>query len=125
MNKKLQKQKKDRKKKNKKTTMYEADDLGDTNDAAVHAGLGQKGASMKVKEKIRRMNMPLNKRFSLEQEEEQRIKVVNKDGSKEITYIPKDSKNKKREEKVEEESDEEPYSRSNTKRQRRSMKALR
>lgn len=125
MNKKLQKQKKDRKKKNKKTTMYEADDLGDTNDAAVHAGLGQKSASMKVKEKIRRMNMPLNKRFSLEQDEEQRIKVVNKGGSKEITYIPKDSKNKKREEKVEEESDEEPYSRSNIKRQRRSMKALR
>ncbi|CAJ1959210.1 unnamed protein product [Cylindrotheca closterium] len=123
MNKQLRQQKKDRKNKNKKVIMYEADDLGDANDAAVHAGLGQKSASMKVKEKIRRMNMPLDKRFRMEEEEEKLVKVVNKGGAKEITYIPKDSKAKKREEKQEEESDEEPYSRS--KRQRRSMKGLR
>ena len=123
MNKQLRKQKKDGKQKNKKAILYEADDLGDVNDAAVHAGLGQKSAAIKVKEKIRRMNMPLDKRFRMEEEEEQLIKVVNKGGSKEITFVPKDSKIKKREEKQEEESDEEPYSRS--KRQRRSMKGLR
>ena len=103
--------------------MYEADDLGNANDAAVHAGLGQKSASTKAKEKIRRMNMPLEKRFRMEEQEEPRVNIVSNGGSKEMTYIPKDAKNKKKQEKVEEESDDEPYSRS--KRQRRSMKGLR
>jgi hypothetical protein len=100
--------------------MYEADDLGDANDAAVHAGLGEQNASMLVKDKIRKMNMPLEKRFQLEEEEEPDVKVVNKGGSKELTYVPKDARKKQKEK--QEESDEEGISRH--KRQRRSMKAI-
>jgi hypothetical protein len=122
MRKQLQEQKqKQRKKKSKKALMYEADDLGDANDAAVHAGLGEHIASDRVKDKIRKMNMPLEKRFQMVEEEEPYVKIVNKGGSKEITYIPKDSKIKKREEQAKVE-DGESYSRS--KRQRRSMKGI-
>jgi hypothetical protein len=120
LRKQVKQEKPKRKKKSKKAVMYEADDLGDANDAAVHAGLGEQNASMLVKDKIRKMNMPLEKRFQLEEEEEPHVKVVNKGGSKEMTYVPKDARKKPKEK--QEESDEEAYSRS--KRQRRSMKAI-
>lgn len=100
--------------------MYEADDLGDANDAAVHAVLGEQSASKIVKDKIRKMNMPLEKRFQLEEVEEPFIKVVNKGGSKDITYVPMDARKKQLEK--QEENDDGPYSRS--KRQRRSMKGV-
>lgn len=116
------KQQKQVKKKIKKAVMYEADDLGDTNDAAVHAGLGEQGASQRVKDKLSKMNMPLGKRFQMEEEEDTFVKVINKGGSKEISYIPKDTRKKREEEQKEEDEDEEPYSRS--KRQRRSIKGL-
>ncbi|KAG7360955.1 NUC153 domain containing protein [Nitzschia inconspicua] len=76
----------------KKTVMYEADDLDDVNTDALHASLGEDAASKKVQEKIRRMNMPLEKRFQMEEEETPFVRVVKKGGSKEITYIPKDSR---------------------------------
>ncbi len=81
----------------KKTVMYEADDLGDANPAVVHAGLGEVDAYKRVKEKIRDMNMPLEKRFKQKSDENPYVKVTGNGGSKEITYIPKNAR-KQREE---------------------------
>ena len=61
-------------------------------------------------------------RQKMEEEEDTFVKVINKGGSKEISYIPKDTRKKREEEQKEEDEDEEPYSRS--KRQRRSIKGL-
>jgi hypothetical protein len=88
--------------------MYEAEDLGDANDAALaHSGLGERDASSKVKNKIRKMNMPLEKRFQMEEEEEEavkpKLKVTNKGGAKELTYVPINAKKKREEEKKREE----------------------
>ena len=80
----------DRKKKKPKAVLYEADEIGgDANDATLHLGLGDNEASNRVKQQIRRMNMPLEKRFKIMQEEKSDvIQVKSKGGSKEITYIP-------------------------------------
>jgi ribosome biogenesis protein ENP2 len=116
------KQSKDKqRKKPKKAVMYEADDLGDANeDVAVHAGLGEQSATNRVKDKIRKMNMPLEKRFQVEEEDEPVMKVVNKGGTKEITYIPVDARKKREEKKKAEESNE----RGGSKRQRRGVGEL-
>jgi len=107
------------KKKSKKPVMYEANDLGDSGNAALHAGLAESSAQKKLKEKVRRMNIPLEKRFQIEEEEEPYVKVTNKGGSKEITYIPKDSRSKKR---PKSSDDSEEQSRSS--RNRRGVKEL-
>lgn len=95
------------KKKPKKTVMYEADDLGDANNVALHAGLGEESASSKVKEKLHRMNMPLGERFKMRDDEEQIVKINIKGGSKEITYVPKGSRKKRQEQPGEGKEDEE------------------
>jgi ribosome biogenesis protein ENP2 len=95
------KSQKDKLKSSKKTVMYEADDLGDANSAALHAGLGEGDASQKIKEKLRRMNMPLGKRVQLEEEDKPFVKVKNNGATKEITYTPKDSRKKDNNAKVE------------------------
>ena len=87
--------KREKRKPPKKTVMYEADDLGDANPAAVHAGLGEADASKRVKEKIRDMTLPLEKRLQKKEEENPYIQVTRKGGAKEITYIPKDSRKKR------------------------------
>jgi hypothetical protein len=110
---------KNSKQKKKKTVLYEAEDLGDTNHVVVHAGLGEQDASNRVKDKLHKLNMPLEKRMMESQEQASVVKVVNKAGSKEITYVPLGAR-KKREEKKE--GDDEPASRS--KRQRRGVKEL-
>ena len=84
-----------RKKKSNKTVMHEANDLGDAGNVALHAGLAENSAMKKMKEKVRRMNIPLEKRVQIEEEEDPVVKIKNKGGSKELTYIPKDSKKKK------------------------------
>lgn len=95
----------------KKAVMYEADDLGAANDAAVQMGLGDTSATSRVKQQIRTMNMPLGKRTQLLQEQDRFVtagqdihknggiaKVTRKGGSKEITYIPLDRRRKLEEE---------------------------
>ena len=98
--------------------MYEANDLGDAGNAALHAGLAETTAQKKMKEKVRRMNIPLEKRFQMKEEEEPYVKVTNKGGSKEITYIPKDSRSKKRS------NDNESEEQSRSRRNRRGVKEL-
>jgi len=117
----MKRQKKSEKKarKSKKPVMYEANDLGDAGNAALHAGLAENSAQKKMKEKVRRMNIPLEKRFQIEEAEEPYVKVTNKGGSKEITYIPKDSRSKKRP-KSTEDNEEQPRSSRN----RRGVKEL-
>jgi len=88
--------KKSRARKSKRPVMYEANDFGETGNAALHSGLAENSAQKKMKEKIRRMNIPLEKRFRMKEEEEPVVKITRKGGSKEITFIPKDSKSKKR-----------------------------
>eukprot|EP00536_Pseudo-nitzschia_multiseries_P007932 jgi/Psemu1/240702/estExt_Genewise1.C_1920038 len=82
--------------KSKKPVMYEANDHGDSRNAAIHAGLAEGDVKNQMKEKVRRMNIPLQKRIQMEEAEEPVVKITNRGGSKEITYIPKDSKSKKR-----------------------------
>jgi ribosome biogenesis protein ENP2 len=84
------KMQKGKSKKSMKSVMYEADGMADVNAAR----MGDDSSSKNVKEKIRRMNMPLEKRFQMQQEEESCVRVIQKGGSKEITYIPKDSRGK-------------------------------
>jgi ribosome biogenesis protein ENP2 len=109
-------------KSSKKAVMYEADDLGDANAAALHASLGEDSAATKVKDKIRRMNMPLEKRFQMAGEEEPFVKVTKKGGSKEITYVPKDSRKKKGDKSNI--VDEDAHQRGRSKRNRRGIKDL-
>lgn len=85
----------------KRTVMYEADDLGETNPAVVHASLGEVDAYARVKKKIKDMNMPLEKRFKHKEEENPYVKVTGKGGSKEITYVPKDARKKREEQGLE------------------------
>ncbi|KAL3913911.1 MAG: hypothetical protein SGILL_006306 [Bacillariaceae sp.] len=85
---------KEKSKTSKKAVMYEADDLGDDNNSTLHASLGEGYASQKVKEKIRRMNMSLEKRLQLEEKDAPAMKVTGSGGTKEITYIPKSEKKK-------------------------------
>mmetsp|Transcript_25828 Transcript_25828/g.28920 ORF Transcript_25828/g.28920 Transcript_25828/m.28920 type:complete len:790 (-) Transcript_25828:1616-3985(-) len=84
-----------RSKKSNKTVLYEAHDLGDSGNVALHTGLAERNTLKKMNEKVRRMNIPLEKRFQLEEEEGNVVHITDKGGSKEITYIPKDSKKKK------------------------------
>ena len=93
--------------KSKRSVMYEANDLGDAGNAALHAGLAENNAQKKMKEKVRRMNIPFEKRFQMKEEEEPFVKVTNKGGSKEITYIPKGSRSKKRSKSTEDNESEE------------------
>jgi len=83
-----------RSKKSNKTVLYEANDLGDSDNVALHAGLAERNTLKKINEKVRRMNIPLEKRFQLEEEEGNVVHITDKGGSKEIAYIPKDSKKK-------------------------------
>jgi NUC153 domain len=79
-------------KKAKKAVMFEADDIGDASNVAVQAVMGESSAARTVQDKIRRMNMPLEKRFQMEEVVEPTVKVINKKGSKEIHYVPKDTR---------------------------------
>ena len=84
------------KKSTKAAVMYESNDLGDADNIALHAGLEEKKTLSNTKEKLRRMNIPLEKRFQIEKDEYPAVNVVvEKGGSKEITFYPKDSKQKK------------------------------
>jgi hypothetical protein len=107
--------------------MYEAEDLGDANDAALsHSGLGERDASSRVKDKIRKMNMPLEKRFQMEEEEEgvqPVLKVTNKGGAKELTYVPIAAR-KKREAEKKKRDDESSERGGRSKGQRRGVKDL-
>lgn len=114
----------DKRKQPRKTVMYEAEDLGDANPAAVHAGLGETNAYNQVKKKIRDMNMPLEKRFKQRDEEDPYIKVARKGGVKEITYVPKDSRQKREDKKANDEMGGENETRGSSKRQRRGIKEL-
>lgn len=89
-------EKSNRGKKAKKPAMYEANDL-ETGSVALHAGFSESSAQKTLNEKNRRMNIPLEMRFRMKEEDEPVVKVTkNKGGSKEITYIPKDSRSSKR-----------------------------
>eukprot|EP00529_Nitzschia_sp_RCC80_P015408 CAMPEP_0113459546 /NCGR_PEP_ID=MMETSP0014_2-20120614/10511_1 /TAXON_ID=2857 /ORGANISM="Nitzschia sp." /LENGTH=686 /DNA_ID=CAMNT_0000351139 /DNA_START=96 /DNA_END=2156 /DNA_ORIENTATION=+ /assembly_acc=CAM_ASM_000159 len=107
-------------KKTKKAVMLEADDIGDSSNVAVQAVMGETSAARKVQNKINRMNMPLEKRFQMEEVEEPNIKVINKGGSKEVHYVPKDSRAKSTKEIVDDEVHDGTGGRS-----RRSMKDIR
>lgn len=120
----IQRKKKSEKKngrKSKRPIMYEANDLGDASNAALHTGLAENAAQTKLKENVRRMNIPLEKRFQMKEEEGPVVKVTNKGGSKEITYIPKDSRSKKRSKSSEDNKSEEPV---RSTRNRRGVKDL-
>jgi ribosome biogenesis protein ENP2 len=95
------------KKNHKNVVMSVADDFGEASNVALHAGLGDKSASKQVKEKLRRMNMPLEQRFVLQEEDEPVVKITNKGGTKEITYVPKGSRRRQQEQPHEQEEDEE------------------
>merc|ERR1712176_217229 len=114
-------EKTNRRRKAKKPAMYEANDLGETGNATLHAGLTQSSAQKTMKERVRRMNIPLEMRFKLKEEEKPVVKVTNKGGSKEITYIPKDSRSNKRYESAD---NNEPEEQPRSARKRRGVREL-
>ena len=102
-------------KRKSKPKMFEAD----APDAAVQMGLGDSSASQLAKKKAKTMNIPLEKRFQMEEfNDSSGIKSTR--GSKEMTYIPKDSRKKD----VGEQSSRRSESGSSSKRQRRGVKDL-
>jgi ribosome biogenesis protein ENP2 len=102
--------------KKKKISMYEAEELG--NSEAVTLGLGDESASGRARRRLEELNMPLAKRFAL-QKDEDRPTVRVTGGSKEATYVPRDTKKKIEEAKIKESSDRE-----SGKRNRRGVKEL-
>jgi ribosome biogenesis protein ENP2 len=97
----------------KKPVMLEADD------SAVNLGLGDTSASDRARRRTKEMNMPLAKRFALEKDED-KVQVRVARGSKEATFIPRDTKRKmEAEAKKKEESNQE-----RGKRNRRGIKEL-
>eukprot|EP00934_Nitzschia_sp_Nitz4_P008061 Nitzschia sp. Nitz4//scaffold55_size114948//8658//11015//NITZ4_003881-RA/size114948-processed-gene-0.58-mRNA-1//-1//CDS//3329554470//8051//frame0 len=104
-------------KQTKKTTLHEVDDIEDT---VVGAGTNIKKAP---NQRVGKLNMPLEKRFQLQEAEDAYVKVTSKGGSKEITYIPKDSRKKRTE--VSEMSEGDGSGDHEMKRQRRSARDLR
>ena len=120
-----------KKQQSKKTVLYEAEDDDITgggrktaSNNALHVGLGKK---MDDTHRIRNIkNMPLEKRFQIEAEENinnpiQKL-TVGKGGSKELTYIPKDTKKTKVKENLRDEA--EGSGERGQKRQRRGIKDL-
>jgi hypothetical protein len=121
-----QRQRKDKSSsRSKKAILYEAGDLGTANDAAVHMGLGDKRASMQVKNQIRTMNMPLGKRFQQQKEkkEEAIVQTKVKGGTREITYVPLDTRKKLEAKKLQHQRESSDSS-GRGKRQRRGIKDL-
>jgi hypothetical protein len=105
-----------------KAVMYEADDLGDTNAAAVHVGLGNSDAKGRVKKHRNTMNMPLAQRSQMKDSDNGAVQIKHKGGAKEVTYIPLAAR-KKMEEKKSREAENEG-SEGRIKRQRRGVKEL-
>lgn len=99
--------------KKKKTVMLETDD------GAVNLGLGDESAATRARRRTEEMNMPLAKRFARQKEDAKPIVRV-AGGSKEATFIPRDTKRKiEAEAKKKEASNEE-----RGKRNRRGIKEL-
>eukprot|EP00538_Stauroneis_constricta_P004375 CAMPEP_0119565120 /NCGR_PEP_ID=MMETSP1352-20130426/29072_1 /TAXON_ID=265584 /ORGANISM="Stauroneis constricta, Strain CCMP1120" /LENGTH=803 /DNA_ID=CAMNT_0007613977 /DNA_START=33 /DNA_END=2441 /DNA_ORIENTATION=- len=117
------------KKKKRTAVMYEADDLGDANDAAViHSGLGHVSAAKEVKNKISRMHMSLADRAKLKAQEKSNIVSVRQiGGTKEIQYIPKDQmkKNQDADRSSHDGDDDNKSKRGKGRRNRRGVKDLR
>ena len=103
------------KKKKKTVSMQEAEELG--NSGAVNLGLGDEKASARARRRLDEMNMPLAKRFAMMQDDDApQVRVVG--GSKEVTFIPRDTKKREESRKREEEG------RQRGKRSRRGVKDL-
>jgi ribosome biogenesis protein ENP2 len=117
---------------NKKTILYEAHDIGDVNPVALGTSSSSRGGEStevyrRVKEKIHDMNMPLEKRFQQKPTVDPYVKVTMKGGSKEMTYVPKDSRTKRIEQEDatgEDPEDDAKLTGGRSKRQRRGVKDL-
>jgi ribosome biogenesis protein ENP2 len=112
--KKSQKRPDPKKGKAKKGVMLEADD------SAVNLGLGDESASTRAQRRMEEMNMPLAKRFALQKDDDKpQIRITG--GSKEATFIPKDTKRKME---AEAKRNEESKQQQRGKRNRRGVKEL-
>lgn len=119
----------------KKTALYEAQDLGHANAAALGVGAKSNEHQQRVQEKLRKMNLPLEQRFAKSDgggDSKARIggdpyvKVTHKGGAKEITYVPKDARPKTKAQKHDNDDgdDEARLTGGRPKRQRRGVKEL-
>jgi len=90
----------EKKKKSKKAIMFEAENYGDGDNTALDIALGDGSASARAKRKNREFSMPLEQRLKMKQAESEGADVAAKiriggDGvSREMTYIPKDTRKK-------------------------------
>jgi hypothetical protein len=74
--------------KKKRTEMHETDD------GAVNLGLGDESAADRARRRTEEMNMPLAKRFALQKNDASKPQVRMAGGSKEATFIPRDTQRK-------------------------------
>ena len=83
-----------------KTIMYEADDLGSSNKDAVGIGLGDLSAQVRVRRRNEELNMTLEERLEAHEKsknvigESATIYTKGKGVSREVSFVPKDSKKK-------------------------------
>ena len=81
--------------KKKKVSLYEAEDLGAAGAATL--GLGDESASDQARRRREELHIPLAKRFALQQDDDKPL-LRAKGGSKEVAFIPRDTKKKLEEE---------------------------
>ena len=105
------------KRKKAKVSMLEAEELGNT--GAVTLGLGDENASSRAQRRLKEMNMPLAKRFAM-QESDGPPAVRQIGGSKEVSFVPRDTRKKMEEA----ERQKTQSSRQHSKRDRRGIKEL-
>lgn len=120
--------KKKEKRKSKKNVMYEADEYDEAGTDAIQIGLGS-SVRKTMKKRQREINMSLEDRIRLENEkssnisrETRRFNVKGEGVTKEVTYIPKDVKDKKEKEEKKGEQSSDKYT--SSKRKRRGIKDL-
>merc|ERR1712150_282855 len=90
----------EKKKKSNKAIMFEAENYGDGDNTALDIALGDGTASARAKRKSREFSMPLEERLKMKQaetggaDETAKIRIGGDGVSREITYIPKDTRKK-------------------------------
>jgi len=90
----------EKKKKSNKAIMFEAENYGDGDNTALDIALGDGTASARAKRKSREFSMPLEERLKMKQaetggaDETAKISIGGDGVSREITYIPKDTRKK-------------------------------
>jgi len=121
---------KEKKAKAKKNIMFEADDYGGGAGDALGLGLGDTTATSKAKRRREEISLPLEQRLQKQRDEAKYVgetkimKVKGEGSSKELSYIPRDTRKKLEAEQARKAAEAEERRGKGDKRQRRNVKDL-